>query len=111
VTAVDQNGTIIVMPPYSARSDIPVPADRIPLNVGSEYAGRQVDMVFMVDKNGRAYNVDADTFNMPDRYTNVKTASLVTQLALSIQGWTFEPAHDANGNPIERRVRLPITLG
>ena len=111
-TRVDQYGNIIVLPPYEVRnSDIPIPVQTVPLNVGTEYAGQQVDMLFMVDKNGRAYNIDADTTNMPDRYTNVRTASLVTQLAVSLQGWKFEPARDAAGNPIERMVRLPITLG
>jgi hypothetical protein len=106
----DANGAIVVMPPYAVRSDIPQPLETIPLNVGPEYAGRQVDMLFWVDKNGRAYNIDADTSNLPDRYTNVKTASLVTQLAVAISGWKFEPAHDANGNAIDRHVRLPISM-
>jgi hypothetical protein len=111
-TYVDQNGAIVVLPPYEVRnSEIPTPTTTIPLNVGPEYAGQQVDMLFMVDKSGRAYNIDADTSNMPDRYTNVKTASLVTQLAVNIGGWQFEPARDSAGNPVERMVRLPINLG
>jgi hypothetical protein len=111
-TYVDQNGAIVVLPPYEVRnSEIPIPVQTVPLNVGPEFAGQQVDMLFMVDKSGRAYNIDADTTNMPDRYTNVRTASLVTQLAVSISGWQFEPARDSAGNPVERMVRLPITLG
>ena len=110
VTQRDAYGNIIVMPPYSVRSDVPRALEMVPLNVGPEFAGQQVDMLFWVDKNGRAYNIDADTSNLPDRYTNVRTASLVTQLAVAISGWKFEPAHDANGNAIERHVRLPISM-
>ena len=99
------DSSIVVMPPYSVR-----PTEVLPLNVGSTYSSQPIDMVFTVDRNGRAYNIDADTSNLPDRYTNVKTASLVTQVSLAIQGWKFEPGHDANGNAIERKVRLPITF-
>lgn len=108
---LDPNGAIVVLPPYQVRnSEVPIPVQTLPLNVGREYGG-QVNMIFTVDKKGHAYNIDADTSNMPDRYTNVKTASLVTQLAENIRGWTFEPARDSAGNPIERTVRLPVSLG
>ena len=99
------NGSIVVMAPYDVR-----PTETLPLNVGTTYSSQPIDMVFTVDKSGHAYNIDADTSNLPDRYTNVKTASLVTQLSQAIQGWKFEPGHDANGNAVERQVRLPITF-
>src|SRR3954463_16182871 len=94
------NSSIVVMPPYSVRSDIPQLTQSTPLNVGTTYSSQPIDMLFTVDKNGKAYNIDADTWNMPDRYTNVQTASLVTQLSQAISGFKFEPAHDANGNAI-----------
>jgi hypothetical protein len=102
--------TIVVMPPYTT-TEKPIITEAHPINVGPDFAGQQVDMIFRVDTNGRPYNIDADTSNMPDRYTNVKTASLVTQLAVEIGFWRFEPARDSAGNPIERTVRLPMTLG
>src|SRR3954469_4729231 len=74
--AQPSNNAIVVMPPYSVRSDIPQPTEKVPLNVGTEYSVQPIDMLFTVDRNGHAYNIDADTSNLPDRYTNVKTASL-----------------------------------
>jgi hypothetical protein len=101
---------IVRMDPYEVTSSAPklvrILEPRLPL----EFAGRELNLEFWVDRDGRPYNIDADTRNLPDRYTNVHTASLVTRLADAIQGWEFRPAFDAQGLPVERKVILPIRI-
>jgi hypothetical protein len=80
----------------------PVPTHIIQPKIDDRYVGIQVMMTFWVDKSGRPYGVGCNDLEV-DR-------SLVTTLSQTLAFWKFTPAKDADGNPVARRVTLPVNI-
>jgi hypothetical protein len=83
---------------YSAPTIIRIVRPR----VHSKYAGTHFDLKFTVDKSGTPYNLGS-TDIMVD-------SELVFQVIGAVRAWQFSPARDTNGNPMERKVILPIIV-
>ena len=96
-------GEPIRMAPYYVHPGEPTPAYVVEPRLAPDFVGQQLEMKFIVDKSGRPYNIEA-TNPMVDR-------NLVTQIASALWYWRFDPARDASGNAIERKVILPVVIG
>jgi hypothetical protein len=70
--------------------------------VHSRYVGMQFELKFTVDKVGIPYNLGPVDM-MVD-------SELVFQVISAVRAWQFSPARDSGGNPIERKVILPIIV-
>lgn len=83
---------------YSAPTVIRIVRPR----VHSKYAGTQFELKFTVDKKGTPYNLGPTNMTID--------SELVFQVIGAVRDWQFSPARDINGNPIERKVILPIIV-
>jgi hypothetical protein len=83
---------------YSAPTAIRIVRPR----VHSKYAGMQFELKFTVDKQGTPYNLGPMDM-MVD-------SELVFQVISAVRAWQFMPARDVDGNPVERKVILPIIV-
>jgi hypothetical protein len=87
---------------YDLSYSAPVAIRIIRPRVHSKYAGEQFELKFAVDKKGAPYNLGP---------TNMSVDSeLVFQVISAVRAWKFSPARDSDGNPVERKVILPIIV-
>ena len=80
----------------------PIPTRMVLPRLRTDYVGVKLEMTFRIDKSGSPYDVGA-TDILADR-------DLVTQLKSVINFWQFVPAKDGNGNPVDRKVTLAVTI-
>jgi hypothetical protein len=90
----------------SGRGDLsystPVAVRIIKPRVNPKYAGTQFELKFTVDRFGMPYNL-GPTDVMVD-------SELVFQVIAAVRSWQFTPAHDSDGNVIDRKVILPVII-
>lgn len=97
----NSSNSVVTMDPFRVTASKPVPVHILQPRVQSKFAGQKLELEFRVDQSGRAYDFDSST--PVDR-------DLVTQLADAISGWRFNPARDSAGNPVDRKVVLPVNV-
>jgi hypothetical protein len=83
---------------YSTPSAIRIVRPR----VHSRYVGMHFDLKFTVDKFGTPYNLGSVDMLVDQE--------LVFQVISAVRAWQFSPARDSVGNPIERKVILPVIV-
>ena len=93
---------VVQMRPFVISESVPIPTYIVRPTVALKYEGLRIDMTFWVDKSGKAYNVGS-----PEERTN---PNLFAQLSEAIDHWKFTPAMDADGNPVARKVILPVYI-
>ena len=79
---------------------IPVPVAVVSPSVGPEYHGALVQLVFVVDENGKP--VDLAVKSSPDD-------TLASAVLDAVVQWRFKPA-EHNGVPVETKVLLPVKI-
>ncbi len=80
----------------------PLPTRSIQPRIGDRYEWVQVEMTFWVDQSGRPYGVGCNDLGADQ--------NLVATLSQTIGFWKFAPAKDADGNPVARKVMLPVSI-
>ena len=84
---------------YEGRSDIPVPTSVVSPEVDRKDIGTSVELVFVVDELGQPTEISARTRVAKD---------LADELIDAVSKWRFAPQLAANGNPVARKVMLPV---
>ena len=87
---------------YDLSYSVPQVVRIIRPRVHSKYAGMHFELKFTVDRFGTPFNL-GPTDMMVD-------AELVFQVINAVRAWQFSPARDSNGNPVERKVILPVIV-
>jgi hypothetical protein len=86
---------------FASRSDIPVPVSVVSPMISGEHAGSEVNLEFIVNAMGKPVGIT--TSSSVDR-------ELAARLIRAVAQWRFAPARDAVGEPIARRVVLPMRI-
>ncbi|RME71864.1 MAG: energy transducer TonB [Verrucomicrobia bacterium] len=86
---------------YRGRTDVPAPISVIAPQVAPGYIGTTVELVFIVDEQGRPTDIQARNKADPD---------LVREVAKAVEKWRFKPMTDAEGKPHATRVLLPVHI-
>jgi protein TonB len=86
----------------SCRKDprIPVPISVVAPTIGSEFAGSQLDVEFVVDQAGKPENLNI---------TSSTDTALASAVMDAIKQWRFKPAVQ-NGAPVATKVVLPVRI-
>ena len=92
----------IRMIPLNLSESAPIPTRIVVPSLSSKYQGNKLEMTFHVDKSGRPYDVGSFDILAP--------RDLIAQLSSVIVLWRFEPARDVDGNPLDRKVKLPVSI-
>lgn len=87
---------------YDLSYSTPVAVRIIRPRVHTKYAGTQFELKFTVDRFGTPYNLGPMDV-MVD-------SELVFQVIAAVRAWQFTPAQDSDGNPVERKVILPVII-
>ncbi len=89
---------------------LPVPVKRTIPIVQRGLVGTTIVMKVTVDEFGIPTHVESARPLFALGTVNEKERDFAVQLKSAISSWDFEPATDANGNPIEVTVRMPVSV-
>ncbi len=86
---------------YLGRTDTPIPKSVVRPKVSLDYVGKEVELVFVVNKLGRPSRI---------RSRSPMTSDLFKSLADAVAQWRFEPLRDAKGEAVAAKVLLPVRI-
>ena len=86
---------------YRGKSGTPVPVTVVSPEVSTKFAGKKIDLVFVVDREGRPAPIVSRS-KVPE--------DLIEPIAQAVSRWVFVPLKGADGMAKSAKVMLPVTV-
>lgn len=101
--AVNENETVFDLDEYQVIASAPKLKQIVEPQLSGSMIGQRTTLLFTINKNGH-------TSNVRFKGSSVFLNDLTIVMKRAVEKWTYEPARDADGNPVAIKVELPVEV-